>query len=303
MESILKILNQIGYNDLKDCGQEWRTKPLYRHSDNHTSLVIKKETGLWYDFSERCGGSLLQLVQKTLNLKTFNEAKNVLKDHNIEIEKDDKKHVSFIMVQKTFSKDMLSRLNPKHDYWLKRGISEETIKKFNGGITFNGVMTNRYVFPIFNDKRELVGFSGRLLEINPNFPKWKLIGQKTQWVYPAQINRFVIQEKKEVILVESIGDMLSLYECGIENVLVTFGLDLGQKILQFLLKMDIQKITIALNNDEGNGLVANKAAIDMKDKLVKYFDEEQINVVTPPDKDFNEWLLSDKQSLIDFWNK
>lgn len=303
MNNIQAVLNKIGYTDLKDMGNEWRTRPLYRFSDNATSLVIKKDTGLWYDFSERIGGNLTQLVQRTLKLTSFDDAKKVLVDNNIDLEIKNKKYTSFITMQKTFDKNMLLKLINKHDYWVNRGISVEILKDFGGGITYNGRLTNRYVFPIFNEKTELVGFAGRILVNNPDFPKWKLIGQKSHWLYPLHINRQDIQEKKSVILVESIGDMLALFECGVRNVLVIFGVDLSEKMIEFFLKMDMQKIIVALNDDEGNGMVGNEAAIEIKEKLSNYFDEQQIEIVTPENKDFNEWLKKDKAGLESFLQK
>lgn len=300
MNNIQSVLNKIGYTDLKDMGNEWRTRPLYRFSDNATSLVIKKDTGLWYDFSERIGGNLTQLVQRTLKLGSFDDAKKVLAENNIDAEIKNHKYISFVTMQKTFDKSMLHKLTKKHDYWNGRGISEKTVAQFGGGITYNGRLTNRYVFPIFNSKSELVGFAGRLLVNNPDFPKWKLIGQKSQWLYPLHLNKEEIEKKKSVILVESIGDMLALFECGIKNILVIFGVDLSEKMIEFFLKMDMQKIIIALNDDEGNGLVGNNAAIEIRDKLYNYFDEEQVSLITPENKDFNEWLKKDRAGLEKF---
>ena len=48
--SILEILQKIGYTDVKDNGKYYRTKPLYRSSNNNTSLCIEKNTGCFYDF-------------------------------------------------------------------------------------------------------------------------------------------------------------------------------------------------------------------------------------------------------------
>lgn len=302
MDNLKEILNKIGYNNLVDFGNHYRTDPLYRDFRSHNSLAIKKDTGQWYDFSEKQGGHLATLVQKTLKLNTFDEAKQILIDGNIDVEKKVESHVSLIVSQKTFDKCMLDRLIRKHDYWQKRGISNDTMTIFHGGITFNGRMTGRYVFPIFNDKVELVGFAGRLLQDNPEYPKWKLIGKKSEWTYPLIYNKKHILDKNSVILVESIGDMLALWECGIKNVLVIFGVELNEKMIEFLLKIDIKKIIIALNNDSEKGMVGNKAAIDIKKKLSRYFDEEQVVSFSPKKKDFNDWLLEDKEGLINFCN-
>jgi DNA primase len=301
MDNLQEVLNKIGYTNLKDLGNEYQTLPLYRHSDNNTALVIRKSDGVWFDFVTKEGGSLSSLVQKTLRLTTYEAAGEFLKEGGYEVvEKKDSKYASLITAQKTFDKSMLTRLLPKHEYWADRGISLETVKTFEGGLTFNGRMAGRYVFPIFNSRNEVVGFAGRMIKENPLFPKWKLISQKSQWVYPLKYNRAEIIQKKSVILVESIGDMLSLWECGVKNVLVTFGLDVGEKIIEFLLKLDVGKVYIGLNDDSQKNSAGNKASKDMVRDLSKYFDENQIQIITPKYNDFNEWLINNREELTEF---
>ena len=69
-----------------------------------------------------------------------------------------------------------------------------------------------------------------------------------------------IELQKEVILVESIGDALALYEQGIKNVLVMFGLSVNTNIINYLNSKRIDRIFISTNNDrsspENRGLVA-----------------------------------------------
>ncbi len=296
MDNIKQILEKIGYTNLKDLGSEYQTLPLYRPSDNKTALAIQKNTGLWFDFVEKTGGNLAQLVQKTLKLQDYNEAKKILTDNGLEMEAKTEGYETLITMQKTFDKSMLNKLIQKHDYWRDRGISDNTIRAFNGGITFNGRLNNRYVFPILSAKDELVGFAGRILTNNTEYCKWKIIGKKTEWVFPNQAHDS-IRCKKEVILCESIGDSLSLWEVGVKNVLVLFGTSLNPAIVTFLLKYDILKIKIGLNNDEKKNSVGNKAAQQIKEELEFYFDEEQIEIVTPKFKDFNDWLVQDREGL------
>ena len=57
-----------------------------------------------------------------------------------------------------------------------------------------------------------------------------------------------IYKNKEVILVESIGDSMALYENGYKNNLVTFGLDVSQKLMTTLITLNPEKIIISTNN-------------------------------------------------------
>jgi DNA primase len=100
--------------------------------------------------------------------------------------------------------------------------------------------------------------------------------------------------------VESIGDFLALYTVGIKNVLVLFGVSLSAAVIAFLLKYDVAKINICLNNDEEKNSVGNNAAKDIKKELQAYFDESQLNIINLPYKDINDWLLADKDGLEKF---
>ena len=74
---------------------------------------------------------------------------------------------------------------------------------------------------------------------NASRPKWKHLGKKSQWIYPyysPNIRKDIhdsILEKESVILVESIGDMLNLFQHGIYNVLVTFSTVISSPLLYF----------------------------------------------------------------------
>ena len=78
-----------------------------------------------------------------------------------------------------------------------------------------GRMKNRYVFPIFDSKERLIGVTGRYTLPIPEgskVPKWKHYPSKKAWKYPLFLNNEIISEKKEVVVVESVGDMLALWD-------------------------------------------------------------------------------------------
>jgi hypothetical protein len=299
MTNLKDLLYSIGYTKLKDYGRQYSTKPLYRDSDNETALTINKDTGEWFDFVERIGGPIETLVEKTLgrpltpDLKDKLGSEEFLPLRRTEIELEH---------QKTFDKSLLVNLHDDHSYWDGRGIGKEVVSRFGGGVAVNGRMRNRYVFPIFNERGDVVGFSGRYLYLSEFVAKWKHLGQKTGWVYPL-FSKTEIVKTRTVILVESIGDMLALYDAGIYNVLVTFGVYLGPAIIKFLLQMDVDRIVIALNDDREKKSVGNKAAAKMRQLLLNYFDERQVSINLPLKKDFgvmkrDEILLWKTQSQI-----
>lgn len=281
MTSVRDVLINIGY-DPKDFGSTFRAKPLYRDSNNNTSLIIDKETGKWHDFGTNQGGDLQQLIKVSLGISSEEELSKYLAGYVPTTQK----HVK-IEQQKIYPKELLVKLKKDYSYWEGRGVSKETLELLQGGIADNGKMANRYVFPIFNSQDELVGFCGRSLSKCPEI-KWKILGAKSNWCYPLKINKSIIAESGEVILLESLGDFLSLWEAGIKNSIVCFGVEVSSTIISSLIKLDVKKIILGFNNDIGNNEVGNKAAQRAKDKLSSYFDEDQIQIALPVKKDFGE---------------
>ena len=282
MTEILDVINNIGYVQLMDAGNHWRTDPLYREFRSRNSLAIKKTTGQWFDHSERSGGSLAQLIQRTLSLPTLEQTKAYLGDLPLSVNGKD---VVELNETKKFDKQILNKLKKDNSYWHSRGISDFVLEDFEGGLAENGRMKDRYVFPIFDEKKDLIGFSGRLVKNNDFLPKWKHLGQKKNFLFPFSATKHIL-ESKSVMIVESIGDCLKLMECGIKNVYVSFGVSLSPKIVQQLLKLDVNKILISLNNEDS--FVGNEAAQEFRNELTKYFDENQLVIALPTAKDFGE---------------
>ena len=291
-EDFKTILESMGYS-LIDCRDHWRTQALYRDGDNKTALKIYKDTGVWMDFVVNKGCKPFNaLVKETLKSDDPNLSKilNKIKNSDSPTIKHKK---NTIEMEKIYPNEYLDKLFPNYSFYKKKFISEETQKKFQVGLAGVGKMYRRMVFPIMNEHQQIIGFSGRKVDEDNNFPKWKHIGRRNNWVYPAYNGLTGVKEeieiKKEVILVESIGDALALYEQNIKNVLVIFGLHVNGNIINFLNSRDISNIYICTNNDsnssENRGLVA---AIKNYLKLSCYFDLNIISIKFPP-KSYNDF--------------
>ena len=297
---VKQTLLELGYSNIKDSGEFYRTKPIYRDSDNETSLSVNKITGRFVDFGRNARGSFEELVRLSLRVDKIEDAKAWLSDKTSNYTAMPK-YVAKISEQKIFDEDLLEKIENDQEYWISRGVSEETLKEFKGGIVSSGKMKDRYVFPIFNSKNKIVGFSGRdLMNYENSYrPKWKHIGSKSTWVYPAFLNSDVLLKNKKIIIVESIGDLLALWDADIKYVIVSFGLDISSQLLNFLLKIDPNEVILSFNNDEANNSAGNKAADKAFNKLNKYFDPKQIKIVLPDKKDFGEM---NKEEIIN-WQK
>ena len=301
MQDLENILVEMGYQ-LLDRGNEFRTSAVYRGGDNNTSVCISKQDGRWYDFKERIGGRFDELVKLTLKADS-EEVNRILANKNISAPVSTIKSASNKEAKtKIFKKDQLDHLVKDHSYWTdNRGIRLDTISKFEGGLALNGKMKNRYVFPVFNKHKKLIGVSGRVVSSSDTRSKWKHIGVKSNWIYPLQYNHNIIIKQKKVILVESIGDMLSLWNAGVKNTIVLFGLDCSISVLNSLIKLNPLDIKISLNNDQGNNSAGNEAAFKLKKKLNKYFNDSQSRVCFPtkPFNDFGEMTVNE----IREWDK
>ena len=57
MTDIKEMLYELGYSNISEYPREYRTRPVYRESDNNTVLRIDKATGRFVDFAENISGS------------------------------------------------------------------------------------------------------------------------------------------------------------------------------------------------------------------------------------------------------
>ena len=228
------------------------------------------------------------LIKITLNLKDISEARQYLnREFNYQPAKVEKETLK---TPTTFSSKNLDFIMPEYKYWNDRGVSTPTLKSFQSGTMKSGKMEGRYVFPIFDRDDKIVGMAGRALD-NEKKPKWKLVGEKKLWAYPLKLNLPILQKEKKIILVESIGDMLALWEAGIKNTIVTFGLKVTAKIKQMLIAIRPNTIHIAFNNDANRA--GNEGANKAYAELSKHFDTEQLFISLPTHNDFGEMSRND----------
>jgi len=304
------ILKDLGYT-LIDKGNYWQTSALYRGGDNETALQIYKNTGAWIDYVDT--GYFLpfqSLIEKTLKtkdekiiskyLKTGKRVKGLGEDFTYK--KSDK-----LYMPKTYKQDYLDTLLKHYKFYNDRGISNETLDNFHCGFETSGNMYQRFVFPIINEDGEVYGLSGRLMIEDDKKPKWKQTEGKSGWIYPYYTlglkseseTAKAIRETSEVILVESIGDLLSFYEHGIKNVLVIFGVSVSSKLSSFLVQLGVKKIILSLNNDNKKEVnIGMENCIKAYLRLLNIFDGDQLLISLPLRNDFGDMRTSE---LFEQW--
>lgn len=305
---IQSFLLELGFDSLSDCGDYWRANAFWRGGNNRTAVSINKKNGSWKDFVSGEGGSLKNLI-KTIKGKDF-DLRIYSSKFGIDIEELSQHYEEpIIRSEKVWPSSFLNSLFPHYSFYENKGISADTLKYFKGGLAHDGPMNGRFVFPIFSQNGEIVGVSGRDMTDRwlKNGIKWKHMGQKKNWIYPVfvpsgfgseMICFDAIKKESHVILVESIGDMLALWENGIKNTIVLFGLSISSKIISFLLSNGIKKITISTNNDSQKEFNVGKlAATKLFIDLMSHFDPEILEIALPP-KPFKDFGEADSDSIL-----
>ncbi len=294
MNGIEDVLVALGYDLKNESSNYWRALPRYRESSNASTLRISKNNGNFVDFAANIKGNINDLVKLSLGFGTIQEAKTWIDSFGIEkniIEKKPK-----IFLDKKIDLKYIHGLMPHYSFYESepRCISRDVLERFECGVCFSGKQNNRFVFVIRDENGDVKGVAGR--DLLDSRVKWKLMGDKRRWVFPI-CSLEAIQEAQEVFLVESIGDALALYDIGVENVLVTFGIEILNGLLNFVSTLNLKRIFISMNNDldkkENRGL---NGAKKIAEKLSKVVDEEKI-VIALPDK--GDWGEMTKQERIE----
>ncbi len=289
---IIEILKNAGCNP-RNYGSYLTCTAKYRGGNDPGSVGIYLNKNIAKDFVTGRVFCIPDFLQETLGIKDKNIINNLIEgDSSILHFSGGDDDDPFKNTVRYFPNEEMLNLESDHSYWNGRGISAETLSIFLGGKCKNGKMYDRYVFPIFDARKKIQGFSGRDISGKSKI-KWKHIGAKSEWAYPFIFNHQIIRNSKELILVESIGDMLSLWESGIKNTGVTFGTDIGKGLLKSIIRLDPSKIVIATNNDKN--FAGQNASKRIRNKLLNFFDENQVIIKLPFKNDFGEQTKIENQ--------
>lgn len=297
-----QTLINLGYK-LQDRGDYWQTSAIYRGGDNPTALQIYKDTGVWKDYVSGGGFKPFKALLDKSNSGDIVEFEDSFSNSfNV-------KDSASISSEKLFEDDYPSSLLPHFSFYEKKGIDIKLLQNLDSGLSTEGAMYQRFVFPIKNKYKKIQGLAGRDMLNKEGRPKWKHMGKKTQWIYPYynfEVTIDSIRESKEVILVESIGDLLSLFNNKVYNVLVSFGLDVSPSLSSHLMGLNLDKIIFSFNNDKEKDLNRGRiASIKNFLKLSSYFNCNEMFICLPTkndfgdmnQKDFEDWFLKKENNL------
>ena len=199
-----------------------------------------------------------------------------------------------IVVEQTWPLSVLDRLIQENAYWNDRGIPDRVLTPLRGGVATSAQMKGRWVFPIFDSRGEIHGFTGRAIDKNVE-ARWRHLGKVSNWVWGDLAG---IKEFGRAILVEGVGCRLALDTEGVRGALPIWGLHISQAILGFLVSANPRDIVIALNNDVEKSK-GPEAAERIKSVMDKLFGKGVARVLLPPAKDFLDKTMT--QEKWDEW--
>ncbi len=266
------------------------------HNDKSPSFSVSSEKQIYKCFSCGEAGNVLTFVMKYKKF-TFVEAAKYLADkvniplqikeqENSEISKKKELLYKINVEAARYYFANLQRNKVAKEYFLKRGIKEETIKRFGLGYSqdnWQGLINylrskgykdnllieaglvsksekngkiydkfrNRVMFPVFDVKGKVIGFGGRVLDNS----KPKYLNSPETKIFQKGINlyglNFAIKNRLQedyIIIVEGYMDLIALHQYGITNVAASLGTALTVNQVR-LLRRYVNKVIISYDAD------------------------------------------------------
>lgn len=192
------------------------------------------------------------------------------------------------------------------EYALKKRFTRQELEKVglvvvgSGGRPYDR-FRGRIVFPIWDARGNVIGFSGRLLETSKdsggkyvNTPE-TMIYHKRESLYGIHLAKEAIRKSGSAILVEGEFDVISPYQQGIEHIVAVKGSAITQEQLQ-LLRRYCNKIVFALDAD-ASGEDAVKRGVIEAEKLEMEIEVAEFDFAKDPDEAVRTNLPAFKKAL------
>lgn len=186
-------------------------------------------------------------------------------------------------------------------YLKGKGISETEIKKAGLGSArmrgFGDMFRGRLMVPLSDQQGRVIGFTARLLEDDPNAPKYintpqTIIYDKSRNVFGLHMAKDAIRKTGYSVLVEGNLDVIASHQAGVTNVVATAGTALTEMQLKALQRF-AGEVRLAFDQDRA-GLSATERAIPIASKV-----GIEINMITVPSgKDPDELIKTDPKLWV-----
>lgn len=183
------------------------------------------------------------------------------------------------------------------DFMKKQGFTEQeltkaglTARRYRGGI--QDMFRGRLMIALQDQQGRVIGFTARLLEDDPNAPKYlntpqTLLYDKSRHVYGLHLAKDSLRRDKFAVLVEGNLDVIASHQAGVQNVVATAGTALTEMHLKTISRFT-GDLRLAFDQDKA-GLAATERAIPIAHKV-----GVRLNIVSiPAGKDPDELIKKD----------
>lgn len=181
-------------------------------------------------------------------------------------------------------------------YLKKQGITEEEAGQA-------GLVTKRYrdardmfrgrlMIPLMDAQGQVIGFTARLLEDDPDAPKYintpqTILYDKGRHVFGLHLAKEAIRQNDYVVVSEGNLDVIASHQIGVKHVVATAGTAMTESHLKVLARFT-HDVRIAFDEDKA-GQAATERVIPMASKL-----DLSLSIITIPDgKDPDELIRKD----------
>jgi len=128
---------------------------------------------------------------------------------------------------------------------------------------------DRLIFPLFDHRKNVLGFSGRVINGGEDAPKYintpeTPVYHKSKMLYGLDMAKAAIKKKKLAIIVEGETDVISSYKAGVKNVVAIKGSALTKDQVKLLSRF-CENIALAFDIDFA-GNAAAKRGIEIAEK-------------------------------------
>jgi DNA primase len=300
LKNSIDIVDVIGnYLELKKTGANFKARCPF-HGEKTPSFVVSPQKQIFHCFGCGIGGDAIKFVMEYEKLSYPEAIEKLAREYNITLEyskssksNSDEKRVLELL--KNFYKKNLDKNSEVLNYLKQRGLSQNSIEVFELGYvdSSNSVieflkanqiplpaalkagvlalnerknyyarLTQRVIFPIFNQSGAIIGFGGRTLTNHPakyiNSPQTALF-DKSRVFYGLNLAKKEIYAKGQIIITEGYLDVIMLHQAGFKNTVATLGTALTSSHIP-LIKKAQAKAVLAYDGDNAGVAAAFKAA-------------------------------------------
>ena len=248
-------------------GENLRGKCPLHEGDGDRSLSVSPQKGLFFCFSCKKGGNVLDLVRE-LEGGSVRDAALLLRDSFLSGEgepppspaakvqparkskaekpEEDEEKAAAPEINPPLGFSL--RVDPDHEYGQSRGMGSSVFEYLEAGFCLSkGLFAGTFVFPLHNERSELVGYAGRALD-NDEERKYRFPKGLKKRLLLFNFHREVAEQEDEVILVEGFFGLARVKELGFPCVAL-----MGSKMTEeqeALLTTYFKRVVICLDADE-----------------------------------------------------